>query len=142
MKKHLTIIPILLITLIYSSTSYAEWTKVGRIAQGEHYVDFDRIRKHDGYVYFWELQDLLKPTPTEYGSFSRKLYLQGDCKLFRFKNLSYSFHKEPMGEGTGLLHNPDEEWKYPPPESIENVIGTEACDPPVAFLAVTVKSVS
>jgi len=26
------------------------------------YVDFERIRKHGGYVYWWDLLDRLKPT--------------------------------------------------------------------------------
>ena len=49
---------VLLTTLVFSLTmfasrSYAEWTKVGEIPDGTtFYVDFERIRKHDGYVYF------------------------------------------------------------------------------------------
>ena len=80
------------------------------------YVDFDRIRKHDGYVYWWDLTDYLKPAET--GTLSAKAYVQGDCKLFRFKALSFSFHKEPMGGGTGDSYNPENpEWDYPPPDS-------------------------
>jgi hypothetical protein len=45
-----------------------------------HYVDFERIKKHDGYVYWWDLTDLLKPN--EYGILSGKAYKQGDCKSF------------------------------------------------------------
>lgn len=59
------------------------------------YVDFERIKKHGGYVYFWILSDYLKPD--KYGDLSFKRYNQGDCKLFRVKPLSYVFHKQPMG---------------------------------------------
>ena len=80
------------------------------------YGDFTRIRKHGGYVYYWYLTDYLKPG--EYGDLSDKTYRQGGCKLFRFKNLSYSFHKEPMSGGTGKVDNvPDKEWFYPSPNS-------------------------
>ena len=41
-----------------------------------------------------------------YGILSGKGYRQGDCQLFRFKNLSFSFHKRPMGEGTGDVQEP------------------------------------
>ena len=68
-----------------------------------YYVDFDRIIKVDGYVYYWFLGDYLKPT--KLGILSFRVYSQGDCKLFRFKSLSYSFHKEPMGGGTGQIDN-------------------------------------
>ena len=104
---------------MFSSTSFADWTEVGKsVVSGDtFYVDFERIRKHGGYVYWWRLSDDLKPT--EQGHLSVKVYNQGDCKLFRFKYLSYSFHKEPMGGGTGEIDNePDKEWMYPPPDSI------------------------
>ena len=122
MKKHLTIIPILLFTLIYSSTSYAEWTKLGENTVGDtYYIDFDRIRKVDGYVYYWILSDYLKPLLDKY--LSSKSYRQGDCKLFMFKDLSWSFYKEPMGKGTGYTEPPLDKWNYPPPNStMENIL--------------------
>ncbi len=90
------------------------------------YVDFERIRKHDGFVYWWELGDYLKPSPNGY--LSGKVYKQGDCKLFRLKTLSGSFHKEPMGGGTGDSHSPkNPEWKYPPPNSSMETILKSVC---------------
>jgi hypothetical protein len=89
-------------------------------------VDFERIRKHGGYVYFWQLLDYLKPT--KHGTLSAKLYKQGDCRLFRFKGLSYSFHKEPMGGGTSETDNvPDKEWTYPSPEAVNETILKKIC---------------
>ena len=45
---------------------------------------------------------------------------------FGIKFLSGSFHKEPMGGGTGEVLEPSEGnkgWKYPPPDSsIENIL--------------------
>ena len=80
------------------------------------YVDLERIRKHDGYVYYWELGNYLKPSET--GVLSVKVYKQAECKLFRVKHLSFSFHKEPMGNGTADTSNSiDKDWFYPPPES-------------------------
>ena len=121
--KTLTIISTLIFSVMFSSPSYADWTKVSESVDGDtYYVDFERIRKHGGYVYFWQLTDYLKPTI--YGILSDKFYQQGDCKLFRFKYLSYSFHKEPMGGGTGDSISPkNPEWKYPSPNSsIETVL--------------------
>ena len=91
------------------------------------YVDFERIRKHGGYVYWWELGDYLKPITGGY--LSAKIYNQVDCKLFRYKNLSWSFHKEPMGGGTGETSNePDKDWKYPPPDSVSETILKAVCN--------------
>ena len=105
MKKLLLIFTLLLSTLMFSTPSYAEWTKVSRGEDGViSYVDFERIRKHGGYVYFWKLTDYLKLT--KYGVLSNQMYKQGDCKVFRYKVLSFSFHKEPMGGGTGHVVEP------------------------------------
>jgi hypothetical protein len=103
---------------MFSSSSYAEWTKLGTTGGGAttFYVDFERIRKHGGYVYYWYLLDNLKPDKT--GVLSTKIYKQGDCKLIRYKVLSWFFHEEPMGRGDGDTSNPkNPEWKYPPPNS-------------------------
>jgi hypothetical protein len=118
MKKLLTI-STLVITVMFSSTSFAEWTRVtGNLKGDTHYVDFERIRKHDGYVYFWTLSDYLIPKRYT-GHLSSKTYRQGDCNLFREKSLSISGYKEPMGKGTGETYTyPDADWGYPPPDSI------------------------
>ena len=90
------------------------------------YVDFETIRKHDGYVYWWELGDYLKPN--KYGIFSAKVYNQGDCKLFRVKRLSFSFHKEPMGRGTGdVQESVKKGWIYPSPNSSSETILKTVC---------------
>ena len=104
------------LTMMFSSPSYAEWTKIGvDVKSGDtYYADFDRIRKVGGYVYFWVLTDYLKP---KLGDLSVKVYNQGDCKLFRGKPLSFYSYKEPMGGGTGNHYTPPDEWTYPPPNS-------------------------
>ena len=124
--KTLLTISTLLFTLMFSSNSFADWTKVNESEIGNHYVDFDKIRKQDGFVYFWTLFDLLKPDSDR--DLSYKNYKQGDCKLFRFKSLSFSFHKEPMGGGTGETGNPENpEWNYPSPDSGDKMTLKLAC---------------
>ena len=93
-----------------------------------YYVDFERIRKHGGYVYFWELDDYLKPS--EGGILSAKVYNQGDCKLFRYKVLSSSFHKEPMGGGTSSTnYNPkNPQWDFPSPNSSVETVLKSVCE--------------
>ena len=34
---------------------------MGKNAKGSIYVDFERIRKVDGYVFYWQLGDFLEP---------------------------------------------------------------------------------
>ena len=92
-----------------------------------YYVDFERIRKHDGFVYYWTLSDYLKPTKT--GTFSGRVYHQGDCKLFRYKYLSDSYFKGQMGKGdyNSGSNKPDKEWTYPSPKSIAEKILNLVC---------------
>ena len=117
-----------LVLTVLSTPVFADWTKVEENVHGDtFYVDFERIRKHGGYVYWWDLTDYLKP---KIGDLSGKTYKQGDCKLFRFKVLSNSFHKEPMGGGTGEISEPIGEngnWQYPPPNSVQEGFLKSVC---------------
>ena len=138
MKKTL-LISTLLLTVMFSSTSFSgltvgdenndiKWTKVGK--NGEEtifYVDFLGIRKTDENVYWWDLRDFLKPMIN--ATMSGKLYNQGDCKLNRYKVLSDSLYKEPMGRGEILSGSnvPDKEWRYPSLNSMNEVILKKVC---------------
>jgi hypothetical protein len=110
----------LIFALLFSTPSLAEWTNVSKNVDGDvFYVDFDIIRKHDGYLYYWVLTDYLKPSQS--GTLSATTYWQGDCKLFRHKTLSFSFYKQPMGRGSADVQEPTKEfqgWQYPPPSSL------------------------
>jgi hypothetical protein len=123
--KKLTLLTIL---LMFSPFCWGEWVLFSKnVDDTSSYVDLDRIRQHDGYVYFWKMDDYL--TPTENGIMSGKVYSQGDCGVFRFKNLSLSFYKEPMGEGTPeQLNSTDTPWKYPSPDSSSETILKTVCD--------------
>jgi len=127
MKNILLIFTLLFSSVFFSSPSYAEWTKVSESANGNtFYVDFERIRKHDGFVYYWDLVDYLKPLST--GVLSSKAYNQGDCKLFRLKFLSFVHHKQPMGRDTGDSNSPkDPKWTYPSPNSIMETLLKQVC---------------
>jgi hypothetical protein len=127
MKSLLLIFTLIFSTLMFSVPSYAKWEKVGKSARGNtFYADFGRMRKHDGFVYIWYLRDYLKPNPNT-GTLSAKIYHQMDCKLFRFKYLSWSFHKEPMGGGTGKVDNVPDKWTYPSPNSVDEYILKSVC---------------
>ena len=124
-----TLLTVIVLTVLPTPV-FAEWTWVSQNVDGTtFYVDFERIRKHDGYVYYWELTDLLKPS--KYGHLSSKVYIQGDCELFRFKYLSFVHHKQPMGQGSAISEynytpkNP--EWIYPTPTSADEINLKRVC---------------
>ena len=118
----------IILSLLFSSSAFAEWTKVNTNVRGDiYYVDFERIRKHDGYVYYWTLADYSKPSP--YGDLSSKVYEQVDCKLFRSKYISSSYYTQPMGKGMPSItrNTPDKDWNYPPPKSAHENILNSVC---------------
>jgi len=132
MKKLTLILTTLIFSLMFSSTSFAEWKKVDKEVRGNtYYVDFERIKKHDGYVYWWDLTDYLTPSPQ--GNLSAKIYIQGDCKKFRYKWLVTSFHKEPMGEGVsayggGEPTEGNRGWQYPLPDTSNETVLKSVCE--------------
>ena len=113
---------------MFSSTSHAEWMKV-LIGEGgvPSYIDFERIRKHDGYVYYWTLSDYLTLSPSGY--LSGMSYSQGDCNLMRVKPLRYVLYKLPMGQGLGDDSTPiKNDWKYPRPNSVSEGLLKSVCN--------------
>ena len=83
---------ILIALLIFSSPSYAEWTEVVKSEKpspyedgNTYYVDFERVRKHDGYVFYWELVDLVKPSLEGYLSY--RIYKKADCDVMGFNGI-------------------------------------------------------
>ena len=124
--KKLILILSLIFTVMLSSPSYAKWEKVTQNSVFTTYVDFERIRKVDGYVYYWQMFDF--PIINGLGNHSVQRYDQGDCKLFRHKILSISRHKEPMGGGAGVITNPkNPEWYYPTPNSGGETVLNKVC---------------
>ena len=108
--------------LLFPSVVFGDWTRVadGKYYKTEVYMDFDRIRKHNGKYFWWTLINLSQIGKD--GVKSLKGYREGDCKLFRLKGLSYNFYKEPMSGGTAEVFTPtgkSADWEYPPPNSAQ-----------------------
>jgi hypothetical protein len=118
--KELLILTTFLSSLIISSVANAGWTKVSKDAEGNiWYVGLERIKKHDGKIYFWYLTDWLKPN--EYGDLSFKMYAEAECERFRFRILSATAYKAPMGEGqVGTIFKgiPQKNWTRPSTDSM------------------------
>ena len=98
---------------IISSPSFADWARIAENLTGNtFYVDFQKIRQTDEYIYFWLLNDYGRES--EWGYLSSTAYVQGDCNLFRYKNLTWSIYKQPMGVGDNPVSiKPPDEWLHP-----------------------------
>lgn len=127
MKKLLTL-TVILYSLIFSSVSFGEWTKVGTSLIGDtYYVDLERMRIHNGFKYLWRLSDYLEPT--EFGTLSASIYMQIDCTEFKMKVLQGIFYEQSMGKGLGETETPEKiNWKYPSPNSVFERIIKKVCE--------------
>ena len=133
MKKLLLI---LLISL--SLSSYGEWTKTSEGEDGDsYYIDFQTIKELDnGNVVFWVMVDTVEGIEGAFDNeeyMSSKMYWEGDCNLIRFKPLSITQYKEPMGHGESESYDSYLEmaeldtWQYLPPDSLGYFNLTEVC---------------
>lgn len=122
-KKILTLF-VLLYSVMFSSISFGEWTKVAETVDGSTYLNLDSIRHHDGFVHAKRLLDYLEPTPTGWSSV--EFYDQVDCEMLRTRVSTYTFYRSSMGKGVGSSIEPEElEWQSPDPDTaLEEVLQT------------------
>ena len=117
MKHLFLILTLLFSTVVFSSSSYSDWTKVTESLNDEdtYYLDFEKIKFHDGHVFWWQLSNYFKPSTA--GFLSAKSYIQGDCRKLLIKILSSTSYKAAMGYGKGTNYIVSDKWFYPPPNS-------------------------
>ena len=127
MNKLFLILSLLLSTTTFSSLSFGEWVKSAESEDGSFYINFSDIRKDDGYVYWWQLNDLIEPNNKEI--LSATTYHQTDCLWFRTKYLRGKSYKANMAEGTAEREydydNP--KWIYPAGH-LQGQIMQDVCD--------------
>ena len=105
MKKLTLIFTLLFSTVIFSSPSYAEWTKVGGDSEPDpdyketHYINFAQMIRYGDYSFYLELSDW--KSPIRDGIVSITNYVQVNCKSFSFRDLSALSFTNSMGQGEG-----------------------------------------
>ena len=114
--KKLLILTTFLSSLIVSSVANAKWTKISTMFGNTFYVNLEKIKKHEGKVYYWSLVDLLKPLA---GTFSWKTYHEAECGRFEYRDLLITYHKSGMGKGpeSHSEDTPASTMRSPPPNS-------------------------
>ena len=120
----------LIFTVMFSSTSFAGWKEVTESVDDEtFYVDIERVRKVDGYIYYWMLMDL--STPLADGNvFSAVLRNKIDCPSEGMKSNPIHYYTQEMGKGDRYMSSEIEpsSWTYPPPGSAYYALLGVACD--------------
>ena len=126
--KKLLVLPVLLFSIIFSSTSFAGWTWITDDTAGNaYYIDFAKVKKIDGYYNYRWLLDLLKPDNE--GDASYISYTQVDCKFSLNMTLSEFYYTQPMGAGSVTTNNvKNPEWAYLAPGSSSEYMLELVCD--------------
>ena len=126
MSKIYIILPILVSLLTFSSHSNGEWTYIGEVEGGnKFYIDYDRIKKTNNYVYVWVMTDLLEPRVS---SLSYMSYYKVNCETpEKFKDLQNRVCKDGMGKGECDSLGGTIEWKYPVPNSKMEFVSDTVC---------------
>jgi len=109
-----------------SFNSYGEWTPVSiNIDDDIFYLDLERTNEKEGDVYYWYLKDLNEPIE-EVSSTST--YIQGNCELNRFKELSNNIYGELKEAELISSFTPDNpQWDYYPPNSVGETLLDIVC---------------
>jgi hypothetical protein len=109
-----------------SSPCKAEWKKITDAENVEIYLNFKEIRKNDGLIYFWQLNDYSQPLRKKISSI--KIYIQVNCKKNKFNPLIFSYHIESMGLGKAeIKKNKEVKWISPKSNSKQKTIIRAAC---------------
>ena len=124
MKKLLLI----LVCLLLSNPSFGKWEKtVNNIEGYDFYLNFESLKKYDGYHHIWVMANY--PKPSKLGVSSHKIYYQIDCKRYRYKFLKDVYYSGQMGEGKIIANSdkPDKDWFYPAPDSARDYWMSGVC---------------
>jgi hypothetical protein len=126
--KKLIILLVIIFSFLFSTTSWGDWNYVVKNMKGsKFYYDKDRIRKSGKFIYFWDLDDYIRPT--KWGVLSTIRYTELDCSIFRYKVLKFQSYNKSMGEGNPTDDwTPPDEWRYPKPNSVIEFIYKIICE--------------
>ena len=119
MKKLL----LLLFSILISFNSFAEWTPVDSNDDVTTFIDFNTIKKHNEFIYWWNMVE----SESLEGK-SGKFYVQGDCGISRTKILTMIAYNESMGKEELERETPDNpKWKYLTPDSVAGFLLDTSC---------------
>lgn len=116
--------------LTFSSYANAEWAYFSNNKAGDHYIDYDRIVKGDGYIYFWALINHLRPSAqNELRALSSIVYHKVDCKTPRkLMYLQFLRYGQYYGKGTVTGRSTlGKKWRYPEPGTLRELYVDHVC---------------
>ena len=125
MKKFLSII---IVSFFIFNNSFAEWSIWYGPDKVDFYIDKTRIVTNKQTVKFWRLTNLKNTQQSDKGPVNSFVnYIELDCKNTRGKYLQTYVFSGQMGKGNLLESSTSNVWKYPAPNSYEEIIYLKTC---------------
>ena len=124
--KKLLLIFTLLFSVMFSSTSFAEWEEVTTSIAGDtYYLDYNKIKKQNGNIFYWILHNYLKPD--KWKDMSNITLLETDCGL-KIRKVYATYHNQPMGKGEPSTISPEtRDWYIPSENSVDVKMKNMVC---------------
>ena len=110
---------ILLTTLLlFSVNGFAfNWIRLGKTSAGDvYYIDTANIKQHNGFVYYWELIDLLEPALGAKSAISK---YKVDCGVENVTCLTDTYYSQSMGKGEIVFEDNPNKIGYPKPRQLD-----------------------
>jgi hypothetical protein len=111
---------LILLMLLWSTPSQAEWQKVTSTDSGIIYIDDASMKKQGSVRSFWSVFDYKAPQKAQRGAFyvSTRTHMEMDCRKEIVHILQFSMHSGPMLTGEiidsqGVMR----EWQTIPPDT-------------------------
>ena len=119
------------ILILFSINGFAfNWKKVIEITNGNsYYVDVDKIKKHNGLVYYWELVDILEPLKLGGGSANSSINkYKVNCVEEKQTWLNVTAYSQSMGRGRIIVEETPNKILYPKPKEVGYTVMKFVCD--------------
>ena len=113
--------------LLFSINGFAfNWNKISTSIEGNsYYVDVSNIKKHNGLVYYWGLDDFVEPNHGANSSISK---YKVDCGEGKRTWLNVTFYSQSMGKGKMIQDESLDDVDYPKPKSVGNTLMKFVCN--------------
>ncbi|MFL2656035.1 MAG: surface-adhesin E family protein [Burkholderiaceae bacterium] len=118
---------LLSILILFSINGFAfNWQKVTEHSMGDSYIDIDNIKKRNGLVYYWTLDDYLEPPDVRFNSIISKFKV--NCVEEKQTWLNGTYYSQSMGRRKIIVEDNSDETQYPKPNSVGYIVMKSVCN--------------
>jgi len=116
------------ILILFSINGFAfNWKMIGENTIGSSfYVDIDNIKKRNGLVYYWTLDDYLEPPDVRFNSIISKFKV--NCVEEKQTWLNGTYYSQSMGRRKIIVEDNSDETQYPKPNSVGYIVMKSVCN--------------